>query len=311
MRGATDEGCWRTCGEKIMNVANEDGFRDKSGREFKFTMQDFRRVQKLIYEHAGISLSESKQELVYSRLSRRLRALNIASFDKYLDGLEGGNAAEWESFTNALTTNLTSFFREEHHFPLLAEHMRRKKGSEPFKIWCCAASTGEEPYSLAMTAVDAFNSFTPPVTILATDVDTKVLEKGREGIYADNRIEKLPPDLVRRFFLRGTGVHEGHVKVRQELHNLITFRQLNLLDRSWPLRAQFDVIFCRNVMIYFDKPTQIEILKKFVPLLHTDGLLFSGHSESFYHAADYFKLRGKTVYELSAKVKAQRATGKA
>jgi chemotaxis protein methyltransferase CheR len=311
MRGATDEGCRHARGEKVMNVANEDGFRDKSGREFKFTMQDFRRVQKMIYEHAGISLSETKQELVYSRLSRRLRATGIASFGEYLDGLEGGNVAEWELFTNALTTNLTSFFREEHHFPLLAEHMRRKKGGEPFTIWCCAASTGEEPYSLAMTAVDTFNGFTPPVSILATDLDTKVLAKGSEGIYAENRIEKLAPDLVKRFFLRGTGAQEGHVKVRQELRNLITFRQLNLLDSNWPMRTQFDVIFCRNVMIYFDKPTQLEILKKFVPLLRADGLLFSGHSESFYHAEDYFKLRGKTVYELSAKAKARRATGKA
>jgi chemotaxis protein methyltransferase CheR len=161
-----------------------------------------------------------------------------------------------------------------------------------------------------MTAVDAFNSFTPPVSIIATDLDTNVLETAREGVYPENRVEKLDADTIKRFFLRGTGKQEGYVRVRKELRDMITFRQLNLLDSSWPLRAQFDVIFCRNVMIYFDKPTQLEILKKFVPLLRTDGLMFAGHSESFYHAEEYFKLRGKTVYELSAKVKAHRGTAK-
>lgn len=292
-------------------MSDENGFRDKGIREFRFTAKDFKRVQKMIYGHAGISLSESKQELVYSRLSRRLRVTGIASFDEYLDMLERGDEEEWEAFTNALTTNLTSFFREEHHFPLLAEYMRRHKGSEPFTIWCCAASTGEEPYSLAMTAVEAFGSLSPPVTILATDLDTKVLERGREGIYAESRVEKLAPDMVKRFFLRGTGEQEGQVKVRQELRNMITFRQLNLLDEKWPMRSQFNVIFCRNVMIYFDKSTQLLILKKFVPLLRADGLMFAGHSESFYHAEDYFRLRGKTVYELSAKAKSQCASGKA
>jgi chemotaxis protein methyltransferase CheR len=287
-------------------MANEDN----NVREFKFTAQDFKRVQKLIYDHAGISLSESKQELVYSRLSRRLRATGIDSFSAYLSMLEGNDEAEWEAFTNALTTNLTSFFRESHHFPVLAEQMHKHKGHEPFAIWCSAASTGEEPYSIAMTAVDAFGTFTPPVSIIATDLDTNVLETAKTGVYPENRVEKLAPDLIKRFFLRGTGKQEGYVKVRKELRDMITFRQLNLLDNSWPIRAQLDVIFCRNVMIYFDKPTQLEILKKFVPLLRNDGLLFAGHSESFYHAEAYFKLRGKTVYELAQKIKAQRGSGK-
>ena len=286
-------------------MAEEDNFRDKNGREFKFTAQDFKRVQKLIYDHAGISLSESKQELVYSRLSRRLRATGIRSFTEYLNLLENNDSEEWEAFTNALTTNLTSFFREAHHFPILADQMRKHKGSEPFAIWCSAASTGEEPYSIAMTAVDAFGSFTPPMTIIATDIDSNVLETAKAGVYPENRVEKLEPDLIKRFFLQGTGRQEGHVRVRKELRDMITYRQLNLLDKSWPLRSQLDVIFCRNVMIYFDKPTQLEILKKFVPLLRNDGLLFAGHSESFYHAEAYFKLRGKTVYELSQKVKVQ------
>jgi chemotaxis protein methyltransferase CheR len=291
-------------------MAKEDSFQDKSGREFKFTAQNFKRVQKLIYDHAGISLSESKQELVYSRLSRRLRITGISSFDEYLGLLERNDAAEWEAFTNALTTNLTSFFREAHHFSLLAEQMRKHGGRESFSIWCSAASTGEEPYSLAMTAVDAFGSFTPPVTIIATDIDSNVLETAKAGVYPLARVDKLDPDLIKRFFLRGTGTQEGYIRVRQELRNMITFRQLNLLDNSWPIRPPLDVIFCRNVMIYFDKPTQLEILKKFVPLLGKDGLMYAGHSESFYHAEDYFKLRGKTVYELSPKVKTQRGTGK-
>ena len=288
----------------------EDSFRDKGGREFKFTAQDFKRVQKLIYDHAGISLSESKQELVYSRLSRRLRATGIRSFTDYLSVLENSDAKEWEAFTNALTTNLTSFFREAHHFPILADQMRKYKGREPFSIWCSAASTGEEPYSLAMTAVDTFGTFTPPVTIIATDLDTNVLETGKAGVYPESRIDKMDPDLIKRFFLRGTGSQQGFVRVRKELRDMITFRQLNLLDKSWPLRPPLDAIFCRNVMIYFDKPTQLEILKKFVPLLHNDGLLYAGHSESFYHAEAYFKLRGKTVYELSQKAKSQNGTGK-
>jgi chemotaxis protein methyltransferase CheR len=283
---------------------------DKNAREFKFTSQDFKRVQKLIYDHAGISLSESKQELVYSRLSRRLRATGIRSFGEYLNLLENDDVVEWEAFTNSLTTNLTSFFREAHHFPLLAEQMRKHKGAEPFAIWCSAASTGEEPYSIAMTAVDAFGSFTPPVTIIATDLDTNVLETAKAGVYPENRVEKLDKDLIKRFFLRGTGKQDGYVRVRKELRDMITFRQLNLLDNNWPLRSQLDVIFCRNVMIYFDKPTQLDILKKFVPLLKKDGLMYAGHSESFYHAEDYFKLRSKTVYELSQKVKALRGTGK-
>ncbi|CAG0123877.1 Chemotaxis protein methyltransferase [Rhodocyclaceae bacterium] len=282
-------------------MTNEENFRDKSGREFKFTSQDFQRVRKLIYDYAGISLSDSKQELVYSRLSRRLRATGIGSFEEYLGLLERNDEAEWQAFTNSLTTNLTSFFREPHHFPILAEHMTRHKHREHFSIWCSASSTGEEPYSIAMTAVDAFGSYTPPVSIIATDLDTNVLATAEAGVYPEERVAKLEPDLVKRFFLRGTGKQAGYVKVRQELRDMITFRKLNLLDNSWPIRSPLDAIFCRNVMIYFDKATQLAILKKFVPLLRADGLLFAGHSESFYHAEEYFRLRGKTVYELATK----------
>ena len=268
-------------------------------REFAFTLEDFERVSRLIYEHAGISLKPSKQDMVYSRLARRLRATGVDNFRDYLALLESDNTDEWEAFVNSLTTNLTSFFREPHHFQLLAEHVNKNKGQHPICLWCSAASTGEEPYSMAMTMVDAFGSFTPPVSIVATDVDTNVLAKAEAGVYPVERIEKLSADVVKRFFLRGTGAQSGYVKVRPELQAMITFRQVNLLGDSWPIRGPLDAIFCRNVMIYFDKETQLRILQRFVPLLQPDGLVFAGHSESFYNATHLFRLRGKTVYELA------------
>jgi chemotaxis protein methyltransferase CheR len=284
-----------------MEMANNEVL--KEGREFHFTKKDFDRVSKMIYDHAGISLSDSKQELVYSRLSRRLRATGITTFAEYLALLESNNEAEWEEFANSLTTNLTSFFRESHHFPVLAEHLRSLRGKQPISLWCSAASTGEEPYTMAMTVLDTLGRDASRVSIVATDLDTKVLATARAGVYSDERIEKLPADVVKRFFQRGTGEQEGMVRVRQELRDMVTFRQLNLLENNWPIRAPLDVIFCRNVMIYFDKATQLSILKKFAPLLRSNGLLFAGHSESFHNADEYFKLRGKTVYELSPKAR--------
>lgn len=282
-----------------------------STREFHFTVQDFELVRKLIYDHAGISLGDSKQELVYSRLSRRLRATGIQSFAEYLELMQHKDSEEWEAFTNALTTNQTAFFRESHHFPILAELMLQRKSQGAMTLWCAAASTGEEPYSMAMTAVEVFGSFSPPVSIIATDLDTRVLETAKAGIYPQDRINDLSPERVKRFFLRGTGKQDGMVRVRPELRNIISFRQLNLLDRDWPLRPPpFDVIFCRNVMIYFDKDTQLAILKKFAPLLRSHGFLFAGHSESFSHAGEYFRLRGKTVYQLSPSFVAQRGAEK-
>jgi len=264
---------------------------------FEFTPRDFARVRTLIYKQAGISLGESKQEIVYSRLARRLRAKGMNSFEEYLDGLEGGrDSEEWEAFTNALTTNLTSFFREAHHFPILEAHMRNMKA--PLSIWCSASSTGEEPYSIAMTVCEAFGTLTPPVNIIATDIDTNVLETAANGVYPIDRIDKMAQDRVKRFFQRGKGERSGLVRVRPELRQLVTFKPLNLLASSWPISGPYDVIFCRNVMIYFDKPTQSKILARFAPLMKPDGLLFAGHSENFMYASDAFKLRGKTVYEL-------------
>ena len=276
--------------------------REPNGKEFDFTARDFERIRALIYQRAGIALADSKQEMVYSRLARRLRATGIMSFEQYLNDLEAGrNDSEWEEFTNALTTNLTSFFREAHHFPILAEHVKKVRAhnpGQPLEIWCSAASTGEEPYSIAMTCCEAFNTLTPPVNIVATDIDTKVLTTAANGVYSIDRLNKMEPERAKRFFLRGKGAQEGMVRVRQELRNLITFKQLNLLSNDWPVKGPFDVIFCRNVMIYFDKPTQGKILDRFAPMMKPDALLFAGHSENFLYVSDAFRLRGKTVYEL-------------
>ena len=273
-------------------------------REFAFTPADFERVRRLIHRFAGISLSPQKQNMVYSRLARRLRATRCSSFAAYLARLEQGDPVEMEAFVNALTTNLTSFFREPHHFDILARHLKKIAGratpSKPVRIWCSAASTGEEPYTLAMTACEAFGTMTPPVAIIASDIDTRVLDAGRRGVYPMDRVEKLSPERLRRFFLKGSGAQEGLARVRPELQKLIRFTQVNLLDDHWPeIPPPLDVIFCRNVMIYFDKPTQHRILEKFAPLLTDDGLMFAGHSESFMHAADIFHSLGRTVYELA------------
>jgi chemotaxis protein methyltransferase CheR len=269
-------------------------------KEFKFTIQDFDRVRTLIYKKAGISLASSKQEMVYSRLARRLRIVGIGSFAQYLDDLEGGhNENEWEAFVNALTTNLTSFFREAHHFPILADHV--KSAREPISIWCAASSTGEEPYSIAMTLCEVMGSISPPAHVIATDIDTNVLAAASSGIYSIDRLDKMPSDQAKRFFLKGKGAQAGLVRVRPEIRQMVTFKQLNLLSEHWPVTGPFDAIFCRNVMIYFDKPTQGKILSRFIPLMKPNALLFAGHSENFLYASNALKLRGKTVYELADK----------
>ncbi len=272
--------------------------KDKASKEFGFTPRDFSRVREMIYQRAGISLSENKQDMVYSRLARRLRVLGLNSFTAYLDNLAADtNNNEWEAFINALTTNLTSFFREMHHFPILANFVKHRSGD--IQIWCSASSTGEEPYSIAMTVCEAFNSLTPPVRIIATDIDTNVLGVAANGIYPVDRLEKMSADRVKRFFLKGKGANEGTVRVKQAVRDLVTFQPLNLLATTWPINTPFDVIFCRNVMIYFDKSTQSKILTRFAPLLKADGLLFAGHSENFLNITNRFKLLSKTVYALN------------
>lgn len=264
-------------------------------RDFEFTARDFKRVCDLIHQVAGIALAASKQEMVYSRLARRLRVLGMDSFQTYLDALEREDGEEWQHFTNALTTNLTSFFREPHHFEILARHLHDWREG-PITLWCSAASTGEEPYSIAMVACEVFGSPTPPVRILATDIDTQVLETAARGIYPVERIESLSGERKRRFFMRGNGPNAGLCRIDPALRDLIEFRRLNLLDRDYRLKGPFTAIFCRNVMIYFDKPTQLAVLKRMQPLLDREGLFFAGHSESFFHATDLIRPVGRTVY---------------
>lgn len=267
-------------------------------RPYTYTDRDFERVRALIHQRAGIALADGKRDMVYSRLSRRLRALGQQRFGDYLDSLERDGGDEWQAFTNALTTNLTAFFRESHHFDILHSHLTAQAGAAmPLKIWCAAASTGEEPYSLAMTAVEAFGSLRPPVRILATDIDTQVLDHAERGVYAMERIETLSAERRRCYFRRGVGANDGYCRVIDELRALVSFRPLNLLDARWPLHGPFSAVFCRNVMIYFDKPTQYRILQKMVPLMAPDSLFFAGHSESFFHAGDLVKPCGRTVYQ--------------
>lgn len=272
----------------------------KEDREFSFTETDFKRVRSLIYQHAGISLSDAKTDMVYSRVGRRLRTNGFTVFRDYLDHLESANdAQEWEAFTNALTTNLTSFFREGHHFPILEKHLQTQQ--KPLRIWCSAASTGEEPYSLAITACEAFNTLRPPVEIIATDIDTNVLATAQQGVYVEDRIKDLSEAHKKTYFDRGVGNNAGKVRVKKQLRELIEFKQLNLLSEQWPMsnHEQFDVLFCRNVMIYFDKETQRKILNRFKPLMKPEALLFAGHSENFLYVSDFLKLLGKTVYCLN------------
>jgi len=265
-------------------------------RDFRLTERDFDRIRTLIHQRAGISLGEHKREMVYSRLARRLRALSMDEFGSYLSMLEADpRSEEWEFFTNSLTTNLTSFFREAHHFPILAEHAKRV--GRPYSVWCCAASTGEEPYSIAIALAEALGD--RAATIHATDIDTQVLAKARAGVYTSEQVAKVAPERLRRFFLKGSGTRAGSVRIKPELAASITFAPLNLLAPDWGIREQFDVIFCRNVMIYFDKPTQGRILERFAPLLKPHGLLFAGHSENFSYVTRAFHLRGHTVYELA------------
>ncbi len=289
----------RATPRKCMNTNQTTAANASIGPDFVLTDKDFSKIRTLIHQRAGIALSAQKRQMVYSRLARRLRKLKLKEFSTYLNFLEADpNGEEWQLFTNALTTNLTSFFRESHHFPALAEHVRGCP--QPVTVWCSAASTGEEPYSIAMTLIEALGNGAGGASVLATDIDTQVLAVGAQGIFSMEQVSTLAPERLKRFFLKGSGAHAGKVRVRPEVAALVKFRQLNLLDAKWDLREPFDAIFCRNVMIYFDKPTQEQVLQRFAPLIKPHGLLFAGHSENFSFASHTFRLRGKTIYELSS-----------
>ena len=273
------------------------GVIDRAEQEFAFSTADFERVRQLIYQHAGISLHAGKQAMVYSRLSRRLRETGQRAFGPYLNGLESLPAShpEWQEFVNCLTTNLTSFFREDHHFQLLAHDLKSRATQGGLRIWCNAASTGEEPYSIAMTCAESLPT-TSTVKIVASDIDTKVLATASRGVYGCDA-RGLSPERLRAHFLRGKGVNSGAIRVKPELARLIEFRAHNLMESRWSLGEPFDIVFCRNVMIYFDAPTQRRVLERIHGVMKPKSLLFVGHSENFTESKDLFRLRGKTVYE--------------
>lgn len=273
--------------------------RKLSTREFVFTMEDYENIRRRIYDFAGIALTSSKQDMVYGRLVKRLRERQIGTFREYLELIDR-DVSEWEIFVNSLTTNLTSFFREAHHFEILSRRLRQWIAGRPFRIWCCAASTGEEPYSLAMTACEAFNTMAPPVEIVASDINTQVLISAREGVYASGSMNGICEERLQRFFQPVDGEHSSRWKVAPQLQQLIRFCRINLLEPNWPLHGRFDAIFCRNVMIYFDRGTQRTILQRFLGVLEEDGELYAGHSESFLHASELFTNVGKTVYRPTA-----------
>jgi chemotaxis protein methyltransferase CheR len=270
-------------------------------REYEFLDTDFARVREMIYRCAGIHLSGNKQHMVYSRLARRLRQTGMRSFREYLDRIESDAAfqsAEAQEFVNALTTNLTSFFREAHHFAALGRFLSNL-GSAP-RIWCAASSTGEEAYCIAMTMVEAARG-RPPGNVLASDIDTHVLATAARGAYRLESAKACGEERLRRFFLRGRGDNAGMVRVRPELAALVRFEQVNLLDEQWPrvrdFGASLDAVFCRNVMIYFDRKTQRRIFARLAEVLRPGGLLFVGHSENFNDCNEALVLRGQTIYE--------------
>ena len=270
----------------------------ESSTEFAFDARDFERVRDLIYARAGISLQAGKQAMVYSRVSRRLRDTGHRSFGSYLQWLEAGRGAEaeseWQAFVNCLTTNLTSFFREAHHFEALADDLAARAG-KPLRIWCNAASTGEEPYTIAMTGAEALGP-NAKLEIIASDIDTEVLAAAARGVYPAAP-RGLSPERLRRHCLRGTGAQAGLMRIKPEVARMIEFRPHNLMDERWSLGEPFDIVFCRNVMIYFDAETQRRVLGRIHAVMKPDGLIFVGHSENFTDLKQLFRLRGKTIYE--------------
>ncbi len=267
------------------------------GREFVWSNADFARIKALIYQHAGISLHEGKHAMVYSRISRRLRETGHTSFKAYLDWLESkAQPEEWQEFVNALTTNLTSFFRENHHFVELDRLVRAGPPGHEWKVWCSASSTGEEPYSIAMTLADALG-LNGKFRIWASDIDTKVLETAARGVYKLDALKNVDQAQKQKYFMKGTGANSGLARVKPELQRHLQFMTLNLIEDNWALKETFDVVFCRNVMIYFDNATQRQVLARIHRLIKPQGTLFVGHAENFSDARSLFTLRGKTVYE--------------
>lgn len=273
---------------------------DVMGREFAFSEADFKKVVTLVGEKTGISISPNKHNMVYSRLARRLRALKFATFKQYFAYLEDeNNGRELTDFVNALTTNLTHFFREEHHFTHLAEYLKQLEATKPrakrLRIWSAGCSTGMEPYSMAMTIQNAMESLTGwDAKILATDIDTNVLQTGRDGEYVAEAVEKMDPAYLKKYFKKVVG--KETYTADSVLKRMITFKMLNLME-PFPMKGPFDAIFCRNVMIYFEKPTQDVLVKKFVEKLAPGGFLYIGHSETVRGLDDVLHSTGRTIYQ--------------
>jgi len=271
-------------------------------REFHFDNTHFEKVREIVTAHSGIVLSDAKQDMVYSRLVRRLRKNNIDSFDEYCAMLEDGEHEEFTHFINALTTNLTSFFRENHHFEFLANSalptiMERNKLSKRIRIWSAGCSTGMEPYSIAMVVKEVVpENMGWDIKILATDLDTNVLDTAAQGIYDMDRVTGISDQRFARWVRQGQGDNSDKVKISKQLKALIHFKQLNLLH-SFPFNGPIDLIFCRNVVIYFDKDTQRVLFDKFANIHADDGYLFIGHSETLYNVSERYKLLKNTVYE--------------
>lgn len=256
---------------------------------------DFALACRLIAQYAGIKLSPHKRYMVYNRLVRRLRARGMNDFGEYLGLVQTDVTGEREAFVNALTTNLTAFFREPHHFDLLAQRARRHAEAEgrPMRIWSSACSTGEEAWSIAMTLREAGCD----AQVIASDIDTDALEKAASGVYLAERIADLPASKLRAHFLRGTGANDGWVTIRPELRGLVKFTQLNLQSPHWPAMEPWDAIFCRNVAIYFDREAQKKLLERFAQVLRPGGFLAVGHAESFPATNRAFRGCGRTAYE--------------
>lgn len=273
-----------------------------AAREYAFTRRDFDYLRQLSNARTGIVVSDDKFDMFYSRLARRVRALGLVSFSDYCDYLDRSNdEGELIELVNAVTTNLTSFFRENHHFDFLAETalpeaVERNRDARRLRIWSAGCSTGEEPYSLAMTLQENGQRLTGWDTrILASDIDSNVLAQARTGVYAANRVEALPQRRLKAFFQRGRGAQEGRVRVKDALRGLVEFQQINLME---PLAVERqDIIFCRNVIIYFDKETKQRLVERFADQLVDGGYLFIGHSESLYKVTERFRLIGHTIYQ--------------
>jgi chemotaxis protein methyltransferase CheR len=269
-------------------------------KEFKFTRDDFDYLRKLVTQTTGIIAGEDKYTMYYSRLARRLRKLGLKDFAEYRRYLDSNREDELIELVNSVTTNLTSFFRENHHFEFIANTIVpaiRKRGVRKVRVWSAGCSTGEEPYSLAITLAQAIPDFKNwDIKILATDLDSNVVSKAAQGVYDQSRVDGIDRQVLRKYFHRGTGKNEGYVRIKPELMDLIAFRQLNLLH-AWPITDKMDFIFCRNVVIYFDKPTKEKLVERYAEQMVDDGYLFMGHSESLYKSTERFKLLGKTIYQ--------------